>query len=55
MVDEGSVILTYGGGMSMGEFMPSGFVEEKCANKGEVDSLRLALNWQTATREVPKS
>ena len=47
-----SVILTSGGVMSMGLYVSSVFVEEKLANKGEVDSFHFALNWQTATKEV---
>ena len=48
-------ISTSGGGMSMGVDVSSGSSKEKCANKGAVDSLCLALNWRTAAREVQKS
>ena len=54
MVDEGSVILTSGGGMSMGAVMSGSSTEEKHENREEVDLLRLASNWWTAAREVRK-
>ena len=55
MMDEGSISLASGGGMSMGVVMSGSSIEEKCANRGEVDSLRLASNWWTVAIEVQKS
>ena len=55
MVDEGSIISTSGGGMSMREVMSGSSSEAKRANREEVDSLRLASNSWTAAREVRKS
>ena len=55
ILDEDSVISTSGGGMSMGAVMSGSFSKEKCANRGEVDSLRLDSNWRTVAREVRKS
>ena len=48
---EDSVILTSRGGMSMGVDVSSSSAEAKRANKGAVDSLCLASNWRTASKE----
>ena len=55
MLDEGSVMSTSGGGMSIGVVVSGISSKEKCANREEVDLLCLALNWRTMDREVWKS